>query len=435
MPDRSIIREFTDRWRWPRRRTRLPGKGRLLELVGSPGRTVAARGLGLSRPGGPGPDERLIGLLMIRDEDDILADSLAVATRWFDRILVLDGTGPGPARERTDAILAATPEVVVHLRDEDLDHPVRDGARQYLLAEARARYGTGHWIGVLHGDEFLDQDPRPMLASRNPRRDPSIRVRLAHTFLHTDDRDGWADRADLEVRDRVQHLMWPGVPEARFFFDAGDRDFAVGHHGKVIPTSLRNGPLVDGYVITQYNERDPEQLAARADDRAESQWQREHYVRMDAGIDAAFTSTLDLPGAPFAPEFAGDPEGPFVARHRDDVPIGPLAPPPAVFDAVVTDSAVAFVTEPGGLLDLLDSPGRLAALRWRLRMRGSAHADVPGIAALVRHTAAILGASNVDAVQRRRVAAEFVSLVLGRATPSIAVERNRADAVRAMLSP
>ncbi|MEZ5246669.1 MAG: glycosyltransferase family 2 protein [Acidimicrobiales bacterium] len=351
---------------------------------------------------------------MIRDEDDILDDMLTCATRWFDRILVLDGTGNGPARTRTDEILARFPEIVVHLRDEDLDHPARDGARQYLLAEARRRFGVGHWIGVLHADEFLDQDPRPMLAARNPARDASIRVRLVHTFLHTSDRPGWEETADRPVRERVGHLMWPGVPEARFFFDAGDRDYEPMHHGKVIPTSFRNGPLVDGYVITQYNERDPAQLLDRARGRAESEWQRAHYGRLDSGIDAAFTDTLDLPDSPFAPEFAGDPEGPFVVRHRADVPVGPLeARPDTPVDA---PAAEVFGSAPAAALaSLVAAPRRLDAIRWnhlmRTRWRPTSGGDLPGYDALIRHTAWVLGSRRTTEAQRRQVAGELVQLM------------------------
>ena len=410
-----LLHDLRDRYRWPRRRTRLPGPGRLKEIAHDPRRALAARRRRTALAAGA-DDERLIGLLLIRDEDDILEAMLTTATRWFDRILVLDGTGEGPARARTDEILAHFPEVVVHLREDDLDHPVRDGNRQYLLAEARRRFGVGHWLGILHADEFLDQDPRPMLAARDPARDPSVRVRLVHTFLHTADRASWDETADLPVRERVGHLMWPGVPEARFFFDFGDRDYEPMHHGKVVPTSLRNGPLVDGYVITQYNERDPAQLLDRARGRAEREWQRAHYGRLDDGVEAAFTDTLDRPDAPFASEFAGDPEGPFTVRHRSEVPIGPVdvSPSAAVHDLA---AAVFGAVPAAALAELVTDSGRIAALRWnhamRTRWRPRPGGDLPGYDALVRHTAWVLGSPRTTEAHRHQVAVELVQLVRG----------------------
>ncbi|MEZ5166334.1 MAG: glycosyltransferase family 2 protein [Acidimicrobiales bacterium] len=246
---------------------------------------------------------------MIRDEDDILAESLRTAAQWFDRILVLDGTTDPEYRRRTDEILAAVPEVVWHTRDADhFTERVTDGGRQVLLAEARRRYGVDNWIGVLHGDEFMDQDPRPMLTARHPSLDPSLRVRVAHTFLHIDDRERWEGGADATVRDRVRHQMWPGVPESRFFFDDGSRAYDPAHHSKVLPRSFRNGPLIDGYVITQYNERSPERLIRRARQRAGRDG-RSATTPACCTIRRRCVTSLDRPDAPFVPEFAGDPEG------------------------------------------------------------------------------------------------------------------------------
>ena len=326
-----MLRETVDRRRWPRRRARLPGRGRLRELIERPSAIgPLLRPSRLRRIGRIGDDERLIGLLMIRDEADILEASLDAACRWFDRILVLDGTTDPEARRRTDEILAARPEVVFVARDDDLPGThTRDGARQHLLTEARRRYGVDNWIGVLHADECIDQDPRPLLAARHPAVDPSIRVRLAHAFLHTRDEPRWSELADLPVRERVRHAMWPGVPESRFFFDTGHRDYEVGRHAKVIPRSFRAGPLVDGYVIVQYNERSPAQAIARARQRAADGWQVGHYARFLGDDPVVFTDSLDQPDAPFAPEFAGDPEGPFRPVDLDEVAHGPEPGAPA----------------------------------------------------------------------------------------------------------
>ena len=446
------IRKLLDRFRWPRRRARLPGRGRLRELARDPRRTLKTWTPARQKHMGRVRDkDRLVGLLMIRNEADILDEMLACATRWFDRILVLDGTNGEVARARTDEILDGYSEVVLRMRDEELGHQVRDGARQYLLEECRARYGVDNWIGVLHADEFMDQDPRPMLASHHPRRDPSIRVRVTHTFLHTDDKRSWETIVDQPIRTRVQHLMWPGVPEARFFFDAGDRDYETMRHGKVIPTSFRNGPLVDGFVITQYNERSPELLIERAAQREQDTWQTEHYGRLDAGFDAAFTDTLDLPGTPFAPEFRGDPEGPFRATHRSAIPTGPLAatPPPIVH--TTSDSSqgrptavdLPFVTEPGGLLEILQQPGRRATWSWARRMRGEWRAaatggDMPGYEALVRYTESTLRSARTTDAQRARVGGELVRRLHDRLAPVSGWETvapaELADPLRLLLS-
>jgi hypothetical protein len=429
----NLLSELRGRTQWPRRRTWLPGNGRLRELVKRPqiltsaARPSRRKGLGNIQDG-----ERLIGLLMIRDESDILDASLRCSTRWFDRILVLDGSTDPAECERTDAILARFPEVVFHARDHEVGGgaPVTDGARHFLLAEARRRYGVDNWIGLLHADEFLDQDPRPMLAAMHPTLAPSVRVRLVHAFLHTSNEATWQDTGERPLRERLTHCMWPGVPESRFFFDDGTREYQVGHHGKTIPTSLRSGPLVDGYVIVQYNERSPEQLRARASQRMEAGWQLGHYARFLDDPPMVFTPTLDLPNSPFAPEFAGDPEGPFTPLAFDDLPIcwDRQAPEAEPDPASPTDPAridLSVLVDPGGLLDLIDHPSPAAVARFGLRVRDPEHpwAEALGLGqhhpwhgvarvavlARLRHTTLVLRSRRTTRAQRQTAVTELLT--------------------------
>ncbi|MDW3220183.1 MAG: glycosyltransferase family 2 protein [Acidimicrobiales bacterium] len=401
----------------------------MVELARAPGawarrgRPARLRGLGRI-----GDDERLIGMLMVRDEDDVLDESLAAAARWFDRIYVLDGTTDPDRVARTDAILAGFAEVRWHARDEEwFPEGVTDGARQVLLNRIRAENGVDNWIGLLHADEFIDQDPRPMLSARHPAAHPSIRVRVAHTFLHVDDEPRWKDGAEEPLRARVAHQMWPGVPESRFFFDDGSRDFDVARHSKVLPRSHRAGELVDGFVVTQYNERSPDQVLARARQRADSDWQVGHYARLLADEPEVFVTTLDRPDAPFAPEFAGDPEGPFVPRRVSATPSGPGPHAPrACLATELTDPEdldtlrarglverrFSRVARPGGLVDLAErgTPRQLArAVRALGRPGALGHPQpIPGAAALVRHTARVVASDRTTPAQRRRAMAECV---------------------------
>ena len=414
----------------------------------------------LATIGRVGDDERLIGMLMLRDEDDVLEHSLTTMVRWFDRIYVLDGTTDPDRVARTDEILGRFPEIVWHGRDEEwFPGGITDGARQVLLQRIRDDHGVDNWIGLLHADEFIDQDPRPMLAARHPAGHPSLRVRVVHTFLHVDDENRWREgdvEAPGDFRARVAHQMWPGVPESRFFFDDGSRDFDVARHSKVLPRSHRAGELVDGFVITQYNERSPAQVLARARQRADSAWQIGHYQRLLGDEPEVFVATLDLPDAPFAPEFAGDPEGPFRAARVAAAPRGParhLAAPRVETELTAPECLAgheragrvardfSLVTKPGGLVDLVD---RGSARQLRAALRRLARADafghaapVPGAAAQIRHTARIASSDRVSPVQRRRAVGECVARLCNAGAGDegwyTVVPANRRDRVLALL--
>jgi hypothetical protein len=457
---RPLVAQLADRWRWPRRRARLPGRGRIVELAADPVSWLKRGRPGrIGRIGRIGADERLIGMLMIRDEDDVIADTLAAAVRWFDRIYVLDGTTDAERVARTDEILAGRPEVLWHARDADwFPDGVTDGSRQVLLDRIRAEHGVDNWIGLLHADEFLDQDPRPMLAARHPSLHPSLRVRVVHTFLHIDDADRWNGSEAVSLRTCVAHQMWPGVPESRFFFDDGSRDFEVDRHSKVLPRSHRAGELVDGYVITQYNERSPEQLLARARQRVDSDWQVGHYARLLTENPDIFVASLDTPDAPFAPEFAGDPVGPFRVVDGATVPHGPAlhVAEPAI-ETELTDLErlrslrsegrtrrdLMPIVEPGGILDVLDRGSRRAhrrAVKALGRPGAFGHGDpIPDARSLVRHTTRIVGSRRISSAQRRVAISEFVVRMCnagaGEAGWYTVIPANRRPALVSFLRP
>jgi Glycosyl transferase family 2 len=402
----DLVRRSMRRRRWGHQRARLPGRQRLRELRKSPMLAWrSARPAALVRSASARPTERLTGLLMVRDEDDILDEMLRCATQWFDRILVLDGTTDDARRRRTDTVLQSFAEIVFVAHDDDVPGggPVRDGARQLLLDEARRRYGLNQWIGLLHADEFMDQDPRPMLTAHNPLIDPTIRVRLVHAFLHTDDEKRWRDDPArwlaTPVRERITHVMWPGVPETRFFFDRGTRDYRLDHHSKTVPTSFRSGPLVDGFSIVQYNERSPQQAIERGQSRADTGWQAGHYMRLTSGTPAVFVDTLDTEESPFAPEFRNDPDGPFRALSITEVPIGPIG-------ASTDESVVAR----GAAHPIHDLDNALDVGRWWSHARRTGRSTNT---MLVDYTARLLMSRRLDAHHRTRVTDEFVALTDG----------------------
>ncbi len=85
------------------------------------------------------PSERMIGIMMIRNENDILEENLKNLINIYDRIFVLDGTEPEDEFYRCKAILKKFEEVKLIIRDKDTDgpFPIKDGARYYLLNHVR----------------------------------------------------------------------------------------------------------------------------------------------------------------------------------------------------------------------------------------------------------------------------------------------------------
>ena len=244
------------------------------------------------------PSEKMIGIMMIRNENDILKETLNNLTRIYDRIFVLDGTEPDEEFYIGKAIMEEFEEVKLIIRDADTPgpFPIKDGARQYLLEKVREAHGFNNWIGVLHGDELYSKDPRAILQKINPWITPVVQIRLCHFFLHTDDEKNWEHLALLPVEKRVTHYMWPGTPEDRLFFDDGRFNYDPSRHSLVVPYEWGHGRiLLDDFVIKQYNYRTPEQTVGRASQRIISEWQKNHYEHIK-NENLIFVDSLHVSG-------------------------------------------------------------------------------------------------------------------------------------------
>jgi len=260
------------------------------------------RALPTEAPSRPGDGRTLIGLLMIRDEDDMLAEALRNHARFCDAILVLDGSDDA-AYARSRAIAAACPSVREHWRDADTGFPLplRDGARRFLLERARARFGRGNWYAILHGDELWGEDPRPYLDAMPPDCD-ALAVRLFHFFPHPSQRGVW-DWGRPGARDRsiealARWYMLPPIAEHLIFWDAGHAEYDPARHSCTVPQGLATWQ--SDCVVKQYNYRSPEQAATRARQRARDGWQQNHYQHLLAGPDAFFRHSLEMPDAKWA---------------------------------------------------------------------------------------------------------------------------------------
>lgn len=436
---RSPISYFNKRGTQPSRgvprRTWLPSPNWLRELASDPQRTQ--RQIRTRPPANPlGGQAKLIGLCLSRDEHDILSDSLAMVDRWFDAIYVLEGSTPGPERDASLNRYRAHPVIAEVLFDEAVPPAARnrDGCRQVLLEAARRDHGVDNWIAILHGDEILQQDPRLLLSMVNPTMAPSVRVRVAHHFLHTEAEPHWDSLADASLRQRVDTVMWPGVPETRFFFDRGERNYRPDQHSQVVPASLRVGPLVEGYVIHQFNYRSPEQARSRSIDRLERGWQAQHYRHLRDG--PSFIDTLDQFDSDGPLYEHLDLEPPTVRRSSSAVPwVDPTGEQLALspHDALrsLAERAERELGDPAlsrwlnkELAPLLFRTGNQRALPTRelLQLRRSTpglHPARPGYDAALSYLWRGLKSRHLSGDERLRLASEFIAGLLDGPTNAL----------------
>ncbi len=233
----------------------------------------------------------MIGLMMIKDETDMLEEALRNHSIFCDEIYVLDGT-EGPMQPRSEAICRSFARVAGYWRDAEtrIPRPLRDGARGFLLHEARRAHGIGRWYAVLHGDEIWSADPRVTVLDRPDDAD-ACSVLLYHFFPHVSERTTW-DYVPFvtSIEACASHYMLPGIPEHRLFFDTGRYDYEIPRHSRVIPVGMRVWHTE--LAVKQYNYRNPDQAHTRAVTRRADGWQANHYQHLLDGTDGFFVETL-----------------------------------------------------------------------------------------------------------------------------------------------
>ncbi len=232
----------------------------------------------------------LIGLMIIRDEEDMLAEALRNHARFCQTIFVLDGT-TGDGQRTSQAICESVPQVLEYWQDHETGYtvPLRDGARQFLLDRARERFGCAWWYAILHGDEIWGEDPRPYL-ERGTFNHNAVMVDLYHFFPHTSDRHTWRYAQGDSIEDVCTWYMLPPIPENRLFWDSGAHAYEVGRHSLTIPVGLESSP--SHLVVKQYNYRTPEQAHRRAVHRRRAMWQSNHYEHLLEGPAGFFVESL-----------------------------------------------------------------------------------------------------------------------------------------------
>lgn len=177
-----------------------------------------------------------IGLMVTCNEADCIAEVMNEYTRYFDRILVLDGSTDG-----TEEILRSYPQVKYFLKDKDIldklpNRKFEDGARQFLLQKAQEMYPVEGWFTLLHGDEIFHDDPNWVAAEAEKVRAEKVNWYCMNFILHTSDK-----ARDLKAISSIQdRVLWyhPGHIEIRQFRNKPGISYRLSQRHDVLPRGI-----------------------------------------------------------------------------------------------------------------------------------------------------------------------------------------------------
>jgi glycosyltransferase involved in cell wall biosynthesis len=202
------------------------------------------------------------GLLPVRDEGDIIAQTLAHLLAWCDTLHILDTGGTDETWEIVQDAASRDPRIRL-MGSHELSF--RDTLRAWMFERARPCFRRGDWIARLDADEIYDTPPPRFV--RESLRWPEGRIYAQHYefVLRRSEADAWergeetpADRA-RPIRDRRRWFHPDLFPEIRLFrYRRGMRWDPERYE------PFNAGLLARRRIpVRHYRCRDPEQVARR----------------------------------------------------------------------------------------------------------------------------------------------------------------------------
>lgn len=206
---------------------------------------------------------RVYGLMIAKNEADVIAQSLRYALNHCAKIIVMDNMSTDGTWEIVEGLAAEHPgRIIAHCR---LDQSFSDGLRAIAYNAYHRELGPDDWWLRLDADEFLNADPTPTLETAHTEGADFIRANQMQFALTDADvsaiEAGVDSRAQpIEERRRHYRVNWR---EFRFFRNCPDVAWDVIENGQ-FPQNLSKQKICSESVFNRhYAVRDVEQLKMR----------------------------------------------------------------------------------------------------------------------------------------------------------------------------
>lgn len=160
---------------------------------------------------------RLHALLLVRDEGDIIAQTLAHLTAHFDTLHVLD-TGSSDA---TWDIVTAAARVDKRIRSvARVERSGNVGLRAHMFEAARREMKSGDWLARVDADEFYHVPPREFVSTRVARHEGRVFAQHYEFVVVESELRAWEMAAETRPSVDIQRERTHYIVDDRMWFEA-----------------------------------------------------------------------------------------------------------------------------------------------------------------------------------------------------------------------
>lgn len=228
-----------------------------------------------------GVDPRIVGIMLAKDEADVIPEVLGSITSILSRLYF------HAVDEVTEVAILENSPLGWAISCPPLDGQKRtDGHRQVLLDYARADRGDDvrpMWIMNIQGDEIYDDDIAHHVRLAQIERATVMSAQVATFVLHESQREGWD--WTLPLRQRLTHYVWD-FGEHAGFLDFPWIYYDREEHMRAHPHGFYPSKYAAARPVRRHCPfRSPEQARARIEDRLKSGWQPHYKNYQDIFMD------------------------------------------------------------------------------------------------------------------------------------------------------
>ncbi|MFC1511175.1 glycosyltransferase family A protein [Candidatus Margulisiibacteriota bacterium] len=211
-----------------------------------------------------------IGLLLTKNEGDILQETIESNKKYFDKIYVLDGSNDNSV----DILAKYEKEGLCKVWREEKIYPngAEDHCREFLMHKAQEDYGYEGWFTILCGDEIYHDSPLKIALQAERRKCEFVVWYVMNFFLHEKDYGKkWPEKTSCQDSVRwycpfgLEGRQFKNMPQL-YWTKNGKWTMNMGR--SALPNGLKWYKIYPKYgIYKHYNFRSPEQLRKRALDR------------------------------------------------------------------------------------------------------------------------------------------------------------------------
>jgi len=212
-------------------------------------------------------------LCIVKNESDIISQTLIAATKWCDFIYIFDNGSTDTTWKQVLNLAKSYEQIIPYKQDNS---PFDDSLRGQIFNHYKENFNKGDWCGRLDADEIYIDDPRLFLAKVSLKYEVVCAAMFRYFFTDKDserynhDPSLYADDVPVEQKCRYylndsseirffryrKDLLWRDKTECLIWSDY--KDWPMGLKGDAYPIRI---------WLKNYQYRSPQQIQKRIDTR------------------------------------------------------------------------------------------------------------------------------------------------------------------------